>query len=306
MRPVRCLLSYHYHQRTNVAEFHRQLSVLDLEPDFFADSGAYSAWSVGQTIVPQQYVDWVLKWQNYFTVAAGPDVIGDAQSTCKATQAMQSQVTQIPVLPCFHVGEDWTWLRRYIGMSPYLALGGMVPFTRRKPVLHAWLQRAFNIIPRETKVHGFGLSTWSFLKRYPFHSVDSSTWRTPGRFKCIFLYDPVKHNVVQVDTSKREELLRFQRLFHYYGIRAQDSFRGTHNYAAAEAASIRSWWALEQGLGRSRIYLVITTARDFAKVVREIARDSATEGTDGRVSEAAAGSAQPARHAGGGDGQSGE
>ena len=83
-------------------------------------------------------------------------------------------------LPCFHYGEDERYLEWYIQNYDYITLGGMVPIST--PQLLHWLDRIWEKYltdgagrPR-VRVHGFGLTTLVLMERYPWFSVDSSSW----------------------------------------------------------------------------------------------------------------------------------
>ena len=132
-RPLRLLLSYHYYKDQNLDTLLSVFADLGVPLDVFADSGAWSAWSVGEPVDARAYVDWVHKWRHHFSAVSGPDVIGDAEATTKAIEAMRAEVTGLPVLPVFHVGEDWSYLEHWAAREDvdYLAFGGMVPYTRR-------------------------------------------------------------------------------------------------------------------------------------------------------------------------------
>jgi hypothetical protein len=185
-RPLRILLSWHYYRDDDIdALLDECFGDLNVELDVFADSGAFSAFTVGKAIDPVEYASWVNRYAHRFSAAAGPDVIGDPAETYRATVEMKKTVTAIPVLPTFHVGEDWDWLDKCCQLSDHIALGGMVPYTRRRKLLGAWLTKAFGKIPEHVKVHGFGLTTWPLLLAFPWYSVDSSSWTAGFRYAAL-------------------------------------------------------------------------------------------------------------------------
>lgn len=151
--------------------------------DLFLDSGAFSAFSKGITIDLPEYVHFVqdhLELLKHYSVL---DVIGDAEGTYRNQRRMEE--AGLSPLPCFHYGEDEKWLVRYLKEGyQYISLGGMVPISAR--ALQAWLRRLFSKylcdeegVPK-VKVHGFGLSTLSLLKEFPWYSVDSTSWLSAG------------------------------------------------------------------------------------------------------------------------------
>jgi hypothetical protein len=98
----------------------------------------------------------------------------------------------VAVSPVHHVRDDDKWLKRYMDDGyDYIFLGGMVP--EGVPVLQNWLDHVWHHYltnqdgtPR-VKVHGFGLTTFDLMFRYPWHSVDSTTWVKAAQFGTVLL-----------------------------------------------------------------------------------------------------------------------
>jgi len=111
-------------------------------------------------------------------VASVLDGIGDPLKTWQNQMTMEHQ--GVKPLPCFHYGEDEEYLKWYIEHYPYITLGGMVPIST--PQLKLWLDRLWSKYLVDTaghpkvKIHGFGMTTIDLMKRYPWYSVDSSSW----------------------------------------------------------------------------------------------------------------------------------
>jgi hypothetical protein len=55
-----------------------------------------------------------------------------------------------------------------------------------------WLKKCFSIIPKNVKVHGFAITSPYVVKRFPFYSVDSSSWTNAGRYGRMSLFDKQK------------------------------------------------------------------------------------------------------------------
>lgn len=251
---LRILLSYHYYRDENLDE------LLDacfggMPIDVFADSGAYSAFTVGKPINEAEYIAWVNRWKHRFTAVSAPDVIGDPSATTAATQRMLAQVTGVPVLPVFHVGEPWSVLENWL-QDPridYMAFGGMVPFTRRLKLLDAWVTKAFKIIgDRPMKVHGFGLTTWPLLLKHPFYSVDSSSWTAGFRYASLQLFDPARGKFQDVAMGQRAELLKHARLLAAYGLRPTEAQASGYNRDQIVATAVLSWQRAEAWLAKRK------------------------------------------------------
>jgi hypothetical protein len=82
------------------------------------------------------------------------------------------------------------WTRR-IGSYPYILLGGLVAKDRNK--VKRDLDRIFESHLTDSsgqvrcKLHGFGLTQLDMMIRYPWHSVDSTSWvNTAAYGSCVF------------------------------------------------------------------------------------------------------------------------
>lgn len=150
----------------------------------FLDSGAFSAFSLGVAVDLPGYCDWIKRNADIVRVEDGDlmasvlDGIGDPLQTYRNQAAMEE--LGVRPLPCFHYGEDERYLEHYIANYQYITIGGMVPIST--PQLFHWLDRIWNkyLIDgsgrARIKVHGFGLTSIDLMTRYPWYSVDSSSW----------------------------------------------------------------------------------------------------------------------------------
>jgi hypothetical protein len=184
--------------------------------DFFLDSGAFSAYTKGVEIDIKEYCDFIKEHQDIITHYGVLDVIGSAEGTLKNQQYMESK--GLKPVPCFHYNEDVKYLQHYIENYDYLALGGMVPIHTND--LLPWLDKIFSnyICDKEgypkVKIHGFGLTTTVLMLRYPWYSVDSTSWVMTGRFGAI-LMPRIKNgewdwldNPLKVDVSYKSSSLK--------------------------------------------------------------------------------------------------
>jgi hypothetical protein len=153
--------------------------------DLFLDSGAYTAKTQGREIDLVEYCDFIDEHKDKVTCYAGLDVIGDHRGTMKNIDFMVKR--GLMPIPTFHYGEPYDALLEY-RKFPYMALGGIVKLAR--PAMYAFFDECWNYLVDEegrptTKVHGFGLTVDDAMQRYPWYSVDSTTWLNGGRFGSI-------------------------------------------------------------------------------------------------------------------------
>lgn len=178
------LESYHY--------IHNPKYVDEIAMDgikVFLDSGAFSAFTTGIDVDIKAYCDYCLKHERIIEVASVLDGIGDPLKTWQNQQLMESYGVQ--PLPCFHYGEPDEYLVHYIENYEYITLGGMVPIST--PQLKLWLDRIWHEFLTDdqgrpkVKVHGFGLTVIDLMMRYPWFSVDSSSWLQISSFGNVLI-----------------------------------------------------------------------------------------------------------------------
>lgn len=163
----------------------------------FLDSGAFSAYTLGVNIDLPTYCDYIKRNKDLWRVEDGVvmasvlDGIGDPLQTYQNQLAMESLGAK--PLPCFHAGEDERYLEWYVQNYDYITLGGMVGSSTKQ--LCIWLDRMWERYltdgsgrPR-LKVHGFGITAIPIMERYPWYSVDSSSWIQSAAFGSIITPD---------------------------------------------------------------------------------------------------------------------
>ncbi len=167
--------------------------------NLFLDSGAFSAWTQGVDIDIQEYIAFIKKHEDIIEVYANLDVISKGASSADkklaAEQTLENQKNMekagLSPLPVFHVGEPFQYLEHYIQKYDYVALGGMVG--RPKKTLIPWLDTCFGDficdkhgLPK-VKPHGFGLTSLPLMLKFPWWSVDSTSWVATGRMGSIYV-----------------------------------------------------------------------------------------------------------------------
>lgn len=187
--PMQCLLeSFLYFRKKDYKDWHISKNLLG--KDLFLDSGAFSAFSAGKKIDLDEYIEYIKKYSTDITVYAGLDVIGDWKKTRDNIEYMEDK--GLHPLPTFHFNSPLDELRRMCKKYDYIALGGLVPLSMKKDLMRKWLDICFSIIIKEgklkgsmIKIHGFGVNSFWVWKRYPFYSVDATSWLTGGVFRRI-------------------------------------------------------------------------------------------------------------------------
>lgn len=165
--------------------------------DLFLDSGAFSAWTQGVEIDIQQYIAFIKEHLDVISIYANLDVIGvggkqpnrlTAERTLENQKIMEK--AGLHPLPVFHFGEPIEYLQYYVDNYEYIALGVAGNFGN---ALIPWLDDCFSnyICDKDgypkVKPHGFAVTSIKIMKRYPWFSVDSTSWVITSRMGSIFV-----------------------------------------------------------------------------------------------------------------------
>lgn len=172
------LESYHYVGKGNVDEAIRHNG-----HKIFMDSGAFSMFTLGIDVDLDAYADYLVRSQDYIEIASNVDVIGrgQEQGSYDNQKYLESLKLPVRVCPVHHARDHDSWLVKYLDEGyDYIFLGGMVPETTG--YLVDWLDHIWDkylALPdgsARVKIHGFGLTTFELMERYPWFSVDSTSW----------------------------------------------------------------------------------------------------------------------------------
>lgn len=170
---------------------------------FFLDSGAFSAWSRGTKIDIDEYCAFIKANIELLEVYACLDVVpgvpGRSATSKERVDAAEQSWTNylymvnegLSPLPVFHYGEDFKYLERILDYGcDYVGIGGLVGIA--SPMRRAWLDRLFVRITDKAgkpivKTHGFGMTAVPLIFRYPWYSIDSTTWIQITANGCVYL-----------------------------------------------------------------------------------------------------------------------
>ncbi len=182
------LESFHYLRRVSAAaKYYREK-----KKDIFLDSGAFSMFTQKIKVDLGEYASYIKKNQDIIHIASNLDEIGRGKEKESYRNQKTLERMGAKIQPVHHARDDDKWLLKYMAEGyDYIFLGGMVPETSK--YLKEWLDHIFGkYLTRKDgsakiKVHGFGLTTVDLMRRYPWYSVDSTSWVLAGRFGNIYL-----------------------------------------------------------------------------------------------------------------------
>ena len=145
------------------------------------------------------YAKFVNKYDYMFDVFSNVDIIGNPILTYRNQKYLEKRCNKTP-LPVVHFGASMDWIKKYLDKGyDYLALGGLVGVSRSmsEEVVTNWIDNCFETIADKNgmpriKLHGFGLTSFRWMRRYPFYSVDSTSWTLTAGFGSIYV--PLQKN----------------------------------------------------------------------------------------------------------------
>lgn len=141
------------------------------------DSGAYSVWSRGAAVDLGEYAEYCASVAGELAWYANLDVIGDWRAGLVNLATMEKM--GLSPVPVFHLGEPWGLLEDFACGYELVAIGRGpgIPFGR----MWRMLEEVFARYSEQdgaplVRFHGFRMTHRRLLARFPFESVDSTTW----------------------------------------------------------------------------------------------------------------------------------
>tara|TARA_Y100000310_G_scaffold317444_1_gene370337 strand:+ start:32 stop:757 length:726 start_codon:yes stop_codon:yes gene_type:complete len=137
------------------------------------DSGAFSAHNSGKVIDVDEYGEYAAVHAADYDLIVNLDDIGGDVGKSEAHERRLREVHGLNPVPVFHQGEPWAVLDEYASRAEVVGLGFKRPLTP-PAIREAWIGECFSRLPQGQRVHGFAMT--SFMGKFPFASVDSTTW----------------------------------------------------------------------------------------------------------------------------------
>lgn len=181
---------------------------------FWLDSGAHSLYNKHAFKVAKsakfayyetadfwKYVDcyaaFVKKYNKSIDYYANVDVIHNAELSWKVQKYLENEHGLHPV-PVIHSTTNIKWVHKHIEAGyEYIGLGG-VALEGTSADYIKWADQVYSVIcPAPShlpivRTHGFAMTNYKLLWRYPWWSVDSATWTKVGAFGSVLV--PHKRN----------------------------------------------------------------------------------------------------------------
>lgn len=178
----------------------------------FLDSGAFSAKHSGAEINLNEYCSYIERNRDIIKVVDGQlvaavlDVIGDADASYENQKYMEQR--GINPIPVYHIYEDERWLDYYVANYPYIGIGGASGLSAK--AARQWFDRLWSkhlldgAGNPKTRVHGLAVTAVPLMERYPWFSVDSSSWVQAASFGSVWLPEEGPIKISDKSPSKHE------------------------------------------------------------------------------------------------------
>jgi len=164
--------------------------------ELWMDSGAFTAWTRKEQIDIDEYIRFCLDRLNIISYVVNLDVIpGEfGQKDLPPEEIERSAglgyqnyhymlsrgIPKEKLIHVFHQGENFKWLAQMVAEIPYIGLSPANDRTTPEKIM--WLDQCMPYVIDDqgypvVKFHGFAVTAPRLMFRYPWYSVDSTTWQ---------------------------------------------------------------------------------------------------------------------------------
>ncbi|NCB47382.1 hypothetical protein EOM81_10250 [bacterium] len=194
--------------------------------DFLLDSGAFTFMNQKGKVDFDSWVVAYAEFINKFNVDNFLELDIDSVVGIKEVERLRGKLeslTQKKCIPVWHVSRGHKYWLDMIKKYKYVAIGGIVTKEIKKQQYPIFLKLLQDANLHGCKVHGLGFTHTSLLKKYPFYSVDSTSWLSGSRFAHVYRFQNARIlqqsrpngkkmvNYKIVDDNNFCEWLKFQR-----------------------------------------------------------------------------------------------
>ncbi len=143
-------------------------------PQFLADFSFNDKEDVRTYI--RNYAEFIKRYAKQLLAYVNLDIIYNADESWKNQQFLEAE--GLRPIPVYHYGEDIRHWKRMVDNYDYIGIGGVAGGVTLGQFVN-FADPAFEYLWQtkpDCKVHGFAVTSHQLMTRYPFWSVDSTTW----------------------------------------------------------------------------------------------------------------------------------
>jgi hypothetical protein len=161
--------------------------------DLLLDSGAFSAKTQMKVLDIDDYIDYIKEHKDVFDKYFNLDVIGDGDKSYQ--NYLYMRMKGLRPIPVWHAETPVSFLKNYLMDCDYanigIAIGAISSMSNERTIRSLdkiWQEHLTNKDGMPVcKIHGFGLTSILIMRRYPWYSVDSTSWVQFGRYGVILI-----------------------------------------------------------------------------------------------------------------------
>ena len=171
----------------------REIPFISKYNDFLLDSGAFTFMSSSKGGVNwDEYIKKYAEFINQYNVKHFFELDIDSIVGIKEVERLRRNLEQLTgkqCIPVWHKSRGKEYWLKMIKDYKYVAIGGIV--TREiKPREYPFFTWFLNEAKKENcKVHALGFTNLKGLEKYPFYSVDSTSWLSGNRFGATYTFN---------------------------------------------------------------------------------------------------------------------
>ncbi len=170
----RKLMSYYYLNKKKKIDFNFE------KEQILLDSGGFQALTMGIDIEVKDYANFINKHK--IKLAFELDVGGKKKTLYNRDYLLKN--TRATIIPIYHIKEyeekDYKYLFDMVDNFEYISIGGIAGSRKNDKKIIPFLDYVFKQVKNRRKIHGLGVVGVKPMLRYPFYSVDFTSWMNPA------------------------------------------------------------------------------------------------------------------------------
>lgn len=162
--------------------------------DYLCDSGAFTFRQKNKTLDSNafdRYVDEYIEFINGYNVRHFFEMDVDNLIGLEKVEEYRKKIekkTGKQSIPVWHSNRGWKYFERMCDEYEYVSIGGIAKNPNGKKLEKVFPWFIDHAHKTGTQIHGLGYTITKNLKKYPFDSVDSTSWSGGARYGISFEY----------------------------------------------------------------------------------------------------------------------
>lgn len=168
-------------------------SVINKYRSFLLDSGAFTylnkkTGDVDWLKYIEQYADFIKKYNVDLFFELDIDSVIGLPAVERLRDILEARCNK-KCIPVWHKSRGLDYWKMLTQKYDYVAIGGIVTKEIKPSEYDVFLSLLAIANSNNCKVHALGFTNLIGLKKYPFYSVDSTSWLSGNRFGSVYLFD---------------------------------------------------------------------------------------------------------------------